>query len=140
MENDPLAKYRRTPPAPQGGIMRRNDGDEYAAFGTKDKVHRLRICSLSEPVHAPGYNMLLDVVSDPKGGTYCILVFTVLLVKLQGANLQKMVFAIENSMCDFVQEFDSERWQKPTAADAPLIESIEVRITDTGSRYEDMKH
>ncbi|MGA2871204.1 MAG: hypothetical protein ABSF34_18835, partial [Verrucomicrobiota bacterium] len=60
--------------------------------------------------------------------------------KLEGANLHKMIFAIENGMADFIQEFDPERWQKPTAADAPLIDSIEVRITDSGSRYEDMKH
>lgn len=137
MENDPLAEYRRTPPAPKGGIMRRNDGDEYLAFGTKDKVHRLRICGATDPVHSPGYNMLLDVVSDAKGGTYCILVYTVLLVRVQGANLQKMVFAIENSMCDFIQEFDTERWQKPTAADAPFIKSIEVKVTSSSPRFGD---
>ncbi|MGA2869652.1 MAG: hypothetical protein ABSF34_10890 [Verrucomicrobiota bacterium] len=130
MENDPLAKYRRTPPAPQGGIMRRNDGDEYAAFGTKDKVHRLKIRSLPTLVHSPGYNLLLDIVSDGQYGTSFILVYSVLLVMVRGKNLQKTVFAIESGMADFIQAFDPERWQKPKDDTAAFIESIEIQDTE----------
>lgn len=60
---------------------------------------------------------------------------------VKGRNLQKLVFALENGMADFIQEYDPERWQKPTGADAPFIESIEIKVTDGGSRYgDDEKH
>jgi hypothetical protein len=141
MTNDLLSQYRKTPVTPKGGTMPPVEANEYVAFGTKDKVHRLRICSASPLVNALGYNLLLNVVSDGKGGgTSFMLVYTVLLVMVKGANLQKMVFAIENGMADFIQEFDPERWQKPTAADAPFIESIEVQVTGDSPRYGDKQH
>jgi len=69
-----------------------------------------------------------------------VLVYTVLMVRVEGKNLQKLVFAIENGMADFIQEFDAERWAKPADAKAPLIESIEVKVTESGSPSGDMKH
>jgi hypothetical protein len=110
------------------------------AFGTKDKVHRLRIRSASSLTHSPGYNLLLDVVYDGDYGTNFVLVYTVLMVRVEGKNLQKLVFAIENGMADFIQEFDAERWAKPADAKAPLIESIEVKVTESNSPAGDMKH
>jgi len=140
MTDDPLAQFRKTPTVPNGGAMPPTGADEYAAFGTKDKVHRLRIRSNTPLVHSPGYNLLLDVVSDGQHGTSFVLVYTVLLVMVKGANLQKMVFAIESGLADYIQEFDPERWQKPTDAAAPFIESIEIQVTEGGSRYGDTKH
>jgi len=110
------------------------------AFGTKDKVRRLRIRSAAALTHSPGYNLLLDVVSDGQHGTNCILVYTILLVMVQGKNLQKMVFAIENGMADYIQEFDPDRWQKPKDAEAAFIDSIEIKVTEGGSRFGDTKH
>jgi hypothetical protein len=140
MANDPLSQFRKAPADSTGGTIPPTGADEYAAFGTKDKVHRLKIRSNPTLVHSPGYNLLLDVVSDGQHGTNFVLVYTVLLVMVRGRNLQKMVFAIENGMADFIQQFDPERWQKPTDADAPLIESIEIQVTEGGSRYGDTKH
>src|ERR1700753_2984083 len=128
MEHDPLAQYRKTPRTPKG-LMPRDGEDGYLAFGTKDKVRRLRICN-SSLVHSPAYNLLLNVVSDGKHGTSFILVYTVMMVMVKGRNLQKMVFAIENHMADYIQEFDSERWQKPNDAQAAFIDSIEVSVKD----------
>jgi hypothetical protein len=138
MEHDPLAQYRKTPVAPKGGSVQRDD-DGYVAFGTKDKVRRLRICN-SSLVHSPAYNLLLNVVSDGKHGTCFILVFTVMAVMVKGKNLQKMVFAIENHMADYIQEFDSERWQKPNDAAAAFIDSIEVSVKDGDLQFGDLKH
>jgi hypothetical protein len=140
MKHDPLSQYRKVPSAHKGGMVPPPEVDVYAAFGTKDKVHRLRIRSNPTLEHSPGYNLLLDVVSDGLYGTNFVLVYTVLLVMVRGRNLQKMVFAIQNGMADFIQQFDPERWQKPTDADAPLIESIEIQVTEGGSRYGDTKH
>ena len=78
------------------------------AFDTKDKVFRLRIRSLDDSIYAPGYNILLNLIYD-KQGTHFILIYTVLVVLVRGRNLQKVVFAIENGMADFIQEFDFKR-------------------------------
>ncbi len=114
--------------------------DEYVAFGTKDKVRRLDIRLVPDLEHSPPYTLLLDVVSDSRGGTNFMLVYTVMLVMVKGANLQKIAFAVKNQMADYIQAFDSERWQKPTDAQAPFIESIEVKVTEGGSKYGDTTH
>jgi hypothetical protein len=137
---DPLAQFRKVPIASKGGTLPPVEADEYVAFGTKDKVRRLRIRSAAALTHSPGYNLLLDVVSDGQHGTNCILVYTILLVMVQGKNLQKMVFAIENGMADYIQEFDPDRWQKPKDAEAAFIDSIEIKVTEGGSRFGDTKH
>jgi hypothetical protein len=132
MTNDPLAPFRKTPLKP-------NDGEvpptvqEYAAYGTKDRVRRLRIRSLAAPVNAPGYNILLNVIYDGEQGTHFLLVFSVLMVSVQGRNLEKLVHAIESEAADYIQEFDPDKWQKPTDASAAIIESIEIKIVEGGS-------
>ena len=140
MAHDPLSQFRKTPTASNGGAVPPIEADEYAAFGTKDRVRRLRIRSLMAPVNAPGYNILLNVVSDGQDGSNFILVYSVLLVLVRGKNLQKMVFAIENEMADYIQEFDPDKWQKPTDATAPLIESIEIKAIERGSSNTDTQH
>jgi hypothetical protein len=140
MTHDPLSQFRKTPITPKGGMMPPTEADEYLAFGTKDKVPRLKIRSNPTLVHSPGYNLLLDVVSDGQLGTHFILVYTVLLVLVRGKNLQKMVFAVESGMADFIQVFDPERWQKPKDETAAFIESIEIQVTEGGSRYGDTQH
>ena len=116
------------------------EADEYVAFGTKDKVRRLDIRLVPDMEHSPAYNLLLDVVSDGRGGTNFMLVYTVMLVMVKGANLQKTAFAIKNQMADYIQEFDPKRWQKPADAQAVFIESIEVQVTEGESKYGDTKH
>jgi hypothetical protein len=132
MADDILAQFRRTPAAPSVGATPPKDTDEYVAFGTKDKVNRLRIRNAGELTNAPGYNVLVNVVYDGRQGTHFMLVYTVLMVLVRGRNLQKMVFAIENGMADYIQEFDAGRWQKPADANAPFIESIEVKVMEKG--------
>jgi hypothetical protein len=132
MADDLLAQYRRTGSNPVGKAVP-TDSNEYVAFGVRDKVHRLRIRSLTAPVNSPGYNILLNVVYDGEQGTHFMLVYTVLMVLVRGQNLQKLVFAIENGHADFIQQFDPAKWQKPVEADATIIDSIEVKITDKNS-------
>ena len=133
MADDLLAQYRRTSPAPVGRVVA-TDSDEYAAFGVRSGgAHRLRIRSLSAPVNAPGYNILLNVVYDGEQGTNFMLVYTVLMVLVQGKNLQKLIFAIENGHADYIQQFDPAKWQKPSAADAAVIDSIEVKTITSGN-------
>jgi hypothetical protein len=140
MAHDPLAQFRKVPVTPRGGTVPPVEADEYVAFGTKDKVRRLDIRMVPDLEHSPAYNLLLDVVSDSRGGTNFVLVYTVLLVMVRGANLQKIAFAVKNHMADHIQEFDPKRWQKPADAQAAFIESIEVKLTEGSSRYGDTKH
>jgi hypothetical protein len=140
MAHDPLAPYRKTPVQSSGGTVPPTGGEEYEAFGTKDRVRRLRIRSLAAPVNAPGYNILLNVISDGQQGTHFLLVYSVLVVKVQGRNLQKLVYAIENEMADYILEFDPDKWQRPTDASTAIIESIEVKVVEGSSPLGDTQH
>ena len=141
MADDPLAQYRKAPILPAGGVTPPTGTDEYVAFGAKDKVHRLRIRSAKAPDHSLANNILLDVVSDGEYGTNFVLLYTVIMFMVRGKNLQKVVFALENGMADFIQEFDPEKWQKPTDESAAFIQSIEIKIIDGSAHAPDMtKH
>jgi hypothetical protein len=140
MQHDPLAQYRRTPLPPTDGTLPPKEADGYTAFGTKDKVYRLRIRSVMDVVDSPGYNILLTIHSDGEKGTCFVLVYTVMVVRVQGRNLQKAVFAIENAMADYIQEFDPDKWQKPTDASAAFIESIEIKVTSNHSADTEAAH
>jgi hypothetical protein len=133
MADDLLAQYRKTSTNPVGKAVPTGT-NEYVAFGVRDKVHRLRIRSLTAPVNSPGYNILLNVVYDGEQGTNFMLVYTVLMVLVRGKNLQKLIFAIENGNADYIQQFDPAKWQKPAETDAVIIDSIEVRTTESSKR------
>jgi hypothetical protein len=138
MQHDPLAQFRRKP-LPPGYEPPPNEPEKYLAFETKDKVFRLRIRGADDSIYAPGYNILLNVLYD-KQGTHFILTYSVLMVLVRGKNLQRVIFAIENGMADYIQEFDFKRWPEPTDATAPFIESIEVKVIDNGLGNNDVKH
>ena len=138
MNYDPLAPYRKVPLA-SAGTPAPAEAEKYVAFDTKDKVFRLRIRNADDSICAPGYNILLNLLYD-KQGTHFILTYSVLMVLVRGRNLQRVIFAIENGMADFIQEFDFKRWPQPTDATAPFIESIEVKVIDNGLGNNDVKH
>lgn len=133
--NDPLAAFRKSAPAAPGRSKSPDptSGEEYVAFGAKDKVTRLRVRRAMAPTRSPGYAYLLDVVYDGNYGTNFVLVFTFLMVLVRGKNLQPVVSALENGMADFIQEFDPDKWAKPTDPNAALIESIEVVVQESAS-------
>ena len=131
MQHDPLAQFRKKP-LPPVSEPPPNEPEKYVAFETKDKVFRLRSRGADDSIYAPGYNILLNLLYD-KQGTHFILTYSVMMVLVRGKNLQKVVFAIENGMADYIQEFDPDKWQKPTDANAAIIESIEVKIIEGGS-------
>ena len=138
MNYDPLAPYRKVPLA-SAGTAPPAEAEKYVAFDTKDKVFRLRIRNADDSICAPGYNILLNLLYD-KQGTHFILTYSVLMVLVRGRNLQRVIFAIENGMADYIQEFDFTRWPEPTDATAPFIESIEVKVIDNGLGNNEVKH
>jgi hypothetical protein len=125
--NDPLAPYRKKPlvetTLPAGG-------DEYIAFAAKDRMERLKIKCANQPTHAPGYGYLLEILYDGTYGTNFVLVYTILGVKVTGRNLQPVIMALLAGTADYIQEFDRDKWPKPTDAKTPFIESIEIVVQD----------
>lgn len=131
---DPLAQFRKSAPAaPVRGTGTTTPKEEYTAFGAKDKVTRLRIRRAMAPTRSPGYAYLLDVVYDGQYGTNFVLVFTFLMVLVRGKNLQAVIAALESGNADFIQEFDADRWQRPSDPNAAIIESVEVVVQESAS-------
>ena len=63
--------------------------------------------------------------SDPLGRHFLLKGVGGLKVYVRGQNLGEVIFAVECGTAFFIQEYD-ERLSRPTAADAPIIESIRV--------------
>ena len=133
--NDPLAQFRKKPFGSAADTPPPTGSDEYMAFDAKDKVARLKIRRANDPTRSPGYNYLLDIVYDGPFGTNFVLVFTFMMVFVRGRNLQNLVMALETGTADFIQEFDSDRWQVPKDAKAPFIESIVVSLQESGPSF-----
>ena len=129
---DPLAQFRRKPLVSAESTTPPKSTGEYVAFDAKDKVDRLKIRRANDPTRAPGYAYLLDIAYDGNFGTNFVLVYTFLMVLVRGRNLQLVITALEMGMADFIQEFDPDRWQKPTDEKAPFIESIKVIVQENG--------
>jgi hypothetical protein len=47
-------------------------------------------------------------------------------VILTGRNLRPLAAAIDDEACAWTQEFSPDRWDRPPATDAPVIERIEL--------------
>ena len=131
--NDPLAQYRKKPvgnvaePAPPKGP------DEYLAFDAKDKVDRLQIRQANAQARSPGYGYLLDIAHDGPYGTNFVLYYSfMMMVLVEGRNLQPVVMALQMGTADFIQEFDPDKWPKPKDEKAPFIESIQITMEQGG--------
>ena len=132
---DPLEKFRKTPVEPKltPTAAAPKEPEEYVAFDAKDNAQRLRIRRANAPTRSPGYNYLLDIAYDGHYGTNFVLVYTFLMVLVRGRNLQTVVTALELGTVDFIQEFDPDRWRKPSDEIAPFIASIEVVVQESAS-------
>lgn len=76
--------------------------------------------------HAPSYRYLMDIAFNGQYGTEIVLVYSFLMVKIRGRNLQPVIYAILESRCDFIQDFDAREFVKPTDPKQPVIENIEI--------------
>lgn len=134
---DPLAQFRKKPAGMAVDTTPPKDTDAYVAFDAKDKALCLTIFGANDPARSPQYPFLLDVVYDSSHFTNFVLVYTYLMVLVRGRNLEPVITALKMKTADFIQEFDSQRWEKPKDAKAPLIESIEVVVQQSGRSISD---
>jgi hypothetical protein len=132
--NDPLAQYRKKPagnsatetPPPKSPV-------EYLAFDAKDNVDRLSIRQANTQSRTPGYAYLLDITHDGPFGTNFVLYYSfMMVVMVEGKNLQPVIMAIQMGTAEFIQEYDADRWPMPKDAKLPFIESIKVIVEQGG--------
>jgi hypothetical protein len=132
--NDPLAQYRKKPvgnsttetPPPKSPV-------EYSAFDAKDNVDRLSIRQANTQSRTPGYAYLLDITHDGPFGTNFVLYYSfMMVVMVEGKNLQPVIMAIQMGTAEFIQEYDADRWPVPKDNKAPFIDSIKVVVEQGG--------
>ena len=133
---DPLAQYRKKPPGVAAEPPPPKGPDEYVAFDAKDRVDRLKIRLANEQTRSPRYSDLMDITYDGPYGTNFVLIYSfMIIVFVEGRNLQGVISALEMGTADFIQEFDADRWQKPKDDKAPFIESIKVVMQEIGRAH-----
>ena len=98
--NDPLAQYRKKP---LGAVTEPPKGPSgYVAFDAKDRVERLKIRLANEQTRAPRYGDLLDITYDGPYGTNFVLIYSFMIIVLvEGKNLQGVISALEMGTADF---------------------------------------
>jgi hypothetical protein len=125
--NDPLAQFRKKPVASATEAAPPKGPVGYVAFDAKDRVERLKILSAKENTRSPRYHDLLDVAYDgPYGSNFVLIYSFMIIVLVEGRNLQPVIQALQMGTADFIQEFDAEKWQMPSDEKAPFIESITI--------------
>jgi len=135
--NDPLAQYRKKPAATVSEPPPPKEPDEYMAFDAKDKVDRLQIRQANAQARSPSYGYLLDVAYDGPYGTNFVLYYSfMMIVRVEGRNLQPLIMALQMGTAEFIQEYDPERWSMPKDSKAPFIESIKIAIEQGGPSSE----
>lgn len=126
--SDPLAQFRkdRSSTGETGAPI---GSDEYQAFKAVDRRQmRLAVRPTNHAWERVPYGYLLRVVEDGIYGTELCLVYTFAVFVILGKNLTAIADAIADERCEFVQEFDPDRWPMPTDSNAPFVESIEVHV------------
>jgi len=130
---DPLARFRHIQKnATSDDPLGLDVSGKYVAFEVGDRSQeRLQIRRVLNITHSPSYRYLMDIMSNP-GGTQIILVYSFLMVKIKGSNLQPLTKALEDGVCTFIQDYHANEYLAPDPKD-PFIESIEVKVRQDSS-------
>jgi hypothetical protein len=126
MTDDPLAKFRSKAreEAPANGS---SEIDTYEAFKAVDRRQlRLQVRPASRAWERLPSGYLIRIVEDGGYWTMLSLVYTFMVVVVIGRNLREIGDAIGDERCEFIQEFDASKWEKPADDKAPFIESITI--------------
>lgn len=125
---DLLAQFERKRPEARVSQAPEPAPGEYLAFKAVDRPqHRLRVRLVRQPWERLTYAYLLRMVED-EAGTDLALIFSFAVVIIRGRNLRLLADAIDGELCEWMQEFDAAKWNKPTDAGAAFIESIEIHV------------
>jgi hypothetical protein len=105
------------------------DPRQYKAFRLRDNANRLELRRKKDPSRFPSYQYLLDISYDRFHDSAFSLVFTFMIVYVEGSNLAEVVHAINFGDCGSLVEFDPKHHDKPAKGEA-FIESIEIVTVD----------
>lgn len=75
----------------------------------------------------PSYRYLMNMLFNSVSGTGMVLIFSFVVVKIQGRNLDAVYQAIRDRACACIQEYDPTAFSPPDT-DAPVITQIEIVI------------
>lgn len=78
---------------------------------------------------APSYRYLMNTLFNSVSGTGIVLIFSFVVVKIQGRNLDTVYQAIRDRTCACIQEYDPTAFS-PLDTDAPVITQIEIDIRE----------
>ena len=103
---------------------------KYEAFRSNSQgtpVRRLAIRPI-EDVRARErvvYSQLNRIGEDGTKGKALTLIWPFMVVVVRGKNLHSIADAVDAEICEFIQQFDGKRHEKPADEVAPFIESME---------------
>lgn len=101
----------------------------YEAYRRSDtRLLRLKVRPRLRAWERVNYSYLHRIVEDGVYGTQIGLIYSFAVIILQGRNLQLVAEAIDVERCEFVQQFDPDRWERPADAKAPIIERIDFHV------------
>lgn len=128
MTDDPLGKFRKAPHKPKTAEPPEKESlPIYKAFTAKNHTKSLQIRAKGE-LQAPAYAYLLNVISDDERGEEIALIYSFMLVKIRGRNLQEVAQALIMHQCHFICEYNADKHPAPEPSE-PLISSIEIVVT-----------
>jgi hypothetical protein len=121
---DPIAAFR--PAGAAAPVLSPREPVRYRAYAVaRERPARIDIRpGDGDLCYAPSYASLLNIAYD-RECTGVILTFSTMLVKIDGCRLRPVVDALIAGTCQFIEEFDGERYGA-RENDAPLIERITI--------------
>ncbi|WP_156025289.1 hypothetical protein [Thermogemmatispora carboxidivorans] len=138
MNSDPLSQFRSGKPAQgAGGYLRSQAGGKqpYKAYDSSGKPSPyIEIRCVTQPSQAPLSRFLMAVVFSSDFDDAFTLIYSFMAVEVKGRNLREVRLAIQQSRCEFIQEYHENEFLPP-GKDAPVIESIRFI---TGDKLEDI--
>lgn len=99
--------------------------DAYIPYETSAHTQeRMHIIRHDDTMHYPSYRYLMDIIhtEDCDG---IVLVYSFLMVKVTGQNLDELIEHIAQGDITFIQKFNPKRWARPEKGQ-PIIERVEI--------------
>lgn len=101
----------------------------YTAFDIREHAERLHILRATEPSRFPSYQYLLDISYDHTHQSAFVLIFTFMIVEVEGWNLGPIVHAISFGNCERITQYHPKLYDAPAQGE-PLIEKIQITTAD----------
>lgn len=101
--------------------------DTYIPYETSTHPQeRMQIIRYGDTMHYPSYRYLMDIIhTESYDGI--VLVYSFMIIKIRGENLQDLIEHIAFSEVTYIQKFDSRKWPRPPKGQT-IIEDMDVVV------------